>query len=171
MVTITIIGLALTAFTGTGFNLLPQAELRATAVDLGDALVRMRTHALFSGQRVLFEYDLDEQGFRASYPLELDPEDGHVLGPGTTEVLDFTPVRKDMVMEAVLLPGNESREDGVVQVWVDPLGNVPPHHILVMNPEFPEIEVYTVRVDPLTNRYALMEGRFELLELDDADFR
>ena len=173
LVTITIIGLAMTAVFNFGRNMLPQQRLKATATDIGDALAQLRTHALFTQREVLFEYhlDVDEQGFSAVYPVELDEADGRILGPGTTSVLEFRELRSGMAIEKVSFPGGEERSEGLVSVAVSPLGRVPSHSVVVINPEFPEFEVYTVRFDSLKNGYRVLEGRPEALELSDVDFR
>lgn len=171
MVTITIIGMAMSAVFGFGQNLLPQARLHASATDVGDAIVKLRTHALFTGRQVVFEYDLDQQGFWAYYPLELDAEDGRVLGPGQTEVLSFTEVRPGMRLDRVSFPGGEERLEGKVSVILSALGRSPAHDALLINPEFPELEIFTVRLDPLLNGYAVLPGLAPFPDLTDADFR
>ncbi|RKY21655.1 MAG: hypothetical protein DRQ55_03510 [Planctomycetota bacterium] len=171
MVTITIIGLAMSAIFGFGGNMLPQTRLKGTAIDIGDALVRMRTHALFSQRPVVLEYDLEQQGLWAYYPLELDEEDSRVLGPGQTEVLQFMPTRSGMRIERVRFPDGSEREDGLVQLPISPIGTCPAHDVIVVNPDFPELEVLTVRFEPVMAGYHLLEGRPERLVLTDADFR
>lgn len=171
LVTITIIGLAMSAVFGFGQNMLPQSRLAASAADIGDNFVRLRAHALFSQHEVVFEYDLDQQGFRAYYPVELDAENARVLGPGQTPVVEFTPVRAGMRLDRVVMDDGSERDDGLVQIAISALGVCPAHEAVVLNPEFPELELYTVRIDGLTNTYRTERGRRERARLGDADFR
>jgi prepilin-type N-terminal cleavage/methylation domain-containing protein len=171
LVTITIIGMAMSAIFGFGGNLLPQTRLHGSATDIGQSMVQMRTHALFAQRSVIFEYDLEQQGFWAYYPLELDGEDGRILGPGQTEVLRFTEVRPGMRIERVRYPDGSEREDGLVQVPISPMGRSPSHEVVVVNPEFPEVEVFTVRMVPMEGSYQILDGRPDWQVLTDADFR
>ena len=170
LVTITIIGLSMSAFLGVGDTMLPQSRLKATASAMGDAVVRMRTHALFSKQTVVFHYDLENSTWGADYPFEFD-EEGRLLGPGTTEAMLPGEVREGMVIDSVVILGSDPRDDGVVHVEISPLGRVPPHDVVILNPEFPEFEVFTVRFPGLLNTYVTHHGRIESVELTDADFR
>jgi prepilin-type N-terminal cleavage/methylation domain-containing protein len=170
LVTITIIGLSMSVFFGMGSNLLPQSRLKATATAIGDSMVKMRTHALFSKQAVAFYYDLDTETWGANYPFEFD-EEGRMLGPGTTEAISPAEVKQGMVIDSVVLLGGDPRDDGIVHVDISPLGRVSPHDVVVLNPEFPEFEVFTVRFPGLINTYEVHYGRIENQELTDADFR
>jgi|GEM_PF-1767995 len=171
MVTITIIGMSMSVFFGSGTNMLPQSRLKATATAIGDSMVRMRTHALFARKTVVFHYDLETESWGADYPFEFD--DDHVLlGPGRTEVIPPQTAKEGMALDSVLVIGSEdARDEGKVEIIISPLGQVPPHDVVVLNPEFPELEVYTIRFPGLLNTYEVHSGRLEPVELTDADFR
>jgi hypothetical protein len=51
------------------------------------------------------------------------------------------------------------------------MGRVPPHEVVVVNPEHPETEVLTVRVDGLVNRCQVLKGNVTMETVADADFR
>jgi len=171
MVTITIIGMSMSVFFGSGTNMLPQSRLKATASAIGDSMVRMRTHALFARKTVLFHYDLDGEGWGAEYPFEFDDE-GLLMGPGRTEVVPPAVVKEGMAIDSVLVTGSEDpRDEGKVEIIISPLGRVSPHDVVVLNPEFPELEVYTIRFPGLLNTYEVHSGRLEPVEMTDADFR
>lgn len=171
LVTIAIIGMALSAIFGVGLNLLPQQRLEASAREVADTLRELRTHALFTQRQVLLEYDLDAQAWRADYPVELDETDGRILGAGTTEVISPRAPREGLRIEQVRFPDGQFRDEGQVQISISALGRIPAHDVVVVNPDYPEQEVLTVRYDPLAGEARILEGRGDPLTLTDADFR
>jgi hypothetical protein len=163
--------LSMSIFFGGGSSMLPQSRLKATASAIGDSMVRMRNHALFSRKTLLFHYDLDKESWGADYPFEFD-DDGLLLGPGLTPVIPPSEVHEGMVIDSVMVVGSEDpRDDGTVQLTISALGRVPPHDVIVLNPDYPELEVFTIRFSGLSNTYEVHQGRLEIVELTDADFR
>lgn len=172
MVTIALIGLALSAAFGGNFNMLPQARLEASATALGDILVKQRNHALFSRRALVLEYDLDEDSWAVFYPYELD-EEGRILGPGETPAGEPGKVQEGLALESVdlVLDGDDPLVDGKVRLEISPLGYIPAHDVVVVDPEFAEYEALTVRIDSGENGYQVLRGRPPRMVLDDADFR
>jgi len=170
MVTIAIIGLGMSIVFGFGQALLPQQRLEASASNLATAAEQMRTHALFSRKEIVFAYLLDENGYEAYYPFESD-ESGRNLGPGRSPILDFTTLERGMAFEKIVFPDGDFREEGVVSLSISALGRVPPHDVIVFNPDYPDLEVRTLRFTGSSLRPEILEGRPEPTVLTDADFR
>lgn len=172
MVTIAVIGLALGAVFGGSKSLLPQARLEATATEIGDMLVKQRNHALFSRRSLIVEYDLDANTWQVLYPYELD-EQNRILGPGETMASSLGTVQESMSLESVdlALDDDDPIVDGKIRLEITPLGYVPAHDVVVVDPEFAEYEALTVRFESGSNGYQILRGRPPRLVLDDAEFR
>jgi prepilin-type N-terminal cleavage/methylation domain-containing protein len=170
MIVIAIIGLAMSvSVTGSG-SLLPQTRLRSSATTMAAALEMARSHAQLRQEPLVFAYDLDLGTFEAYYPFERD-EHGVNKGPGKTPVIDAMPLEEGMEIRSLRLPGSLPREDGIVALEISPLGRVPPHEVVIDNPEYPETEVLTLRVSGLANRSQILKGDVVMAPLQDVDFR
>ena len=170
MVVIAIIGLAMTVMVTGNVALLPQTRLRASANHLAAALEQARSHAQLRQEPLVFAYDLETDRYEAYYPVERD-EEGHSKGPGKTPIRDPAPLEKGMSYRSVRLPGVVPRDAGVVALEISALGRVPPHEVVLENPDYPETEVLTVRVSGLANRSQVLEGDVVMAPLQDVDFR
>ena len=171
MVTLAIIALGMSLMFGMGENLLPQTRLKASAVDVGTDITTMRSHALLTQLEVVFTYHLDEDTWSAHYPHELD-EEGHVLGPGETIVMEPKPAREGMDLVSVELADGSIRSDGEVQFTISRLGRIAPHWVLFENPDLRELERMWVQVRGLTNAFEVIEDRpEERVVMTDASFR
>jgi hypothetical protein len=80
-------------------------------------------------------------------------------------------LRPGVAFAKVRLPAGESRDTGVVTLEISALGRMVPHEIVVLNPDHPETEVYTVRVNGISNRATVLTGDLAMLARSDADFR
>ncbi len=170
MAVVTILGLMLTlVFTGSK-SLLPQTRLRAAASDIASAVEQQRSHALLVQEPLQFRYDLERGGYDAFYPYERD-ESGEERGPGESALIDFRTLPESVAFKVIRLPGSVVRDAGVVTITISPLGRMPPHEIVLMNPEFPDTELLTVRISASSNRTEILEGDAVLAPLQDADFR
>jgi prepilin-type N-terminal cleavage/methylation domain-containing protein len=170
MVSLAVIGLALSVMLTGSRTLLPQTRLRASAEELAASLERVRSYAVLRQEVILFAYDLAQGGYEAWLPYERD-ENGDSLGPGRTPVVDTTQLRPGVAFAKVRLPAGESRDTGVVTLEISALGRMVPHEIVVLNPDHPETEVYTVRVNGISNRATVLTGDLAMLARSDADFR
>ncbi len=170
MVTVAVIGLALTVMVTGSTTLLPQARLRAQVDELAADLEQVRSWALLKHESMLFAYDFERGGYEAYYPHERD-ERGEVLGPGKFPVLDFKPFAEGTALRFVRLPGSVPRDGGVVTLEVSALGRVPPHELVVENPDYPETEVFTLRVNGLSNRSEVVAGDVPSPLVNDVDFQ
>jgi prepilin-type N-terminal cleavage/methylation domain-containing protein len=170
MVTIAVIGLSMSVIFSGSRSLLPQTRLRASAREMGAALEQARTQAVLVQEPILFAYDMEHGGYEAYYPFERD-EEGEALGPGKTPILDYTPLREGVALGRIRLPGSAMRDGGVVTLTISPLGRIPPHEVVLLNPEYPETELVTLRVAGLSNRTTVLEGD-DLMDVpQDVNFR
>lgn len=170
MVVIAIMGMIMSIIFGMGSTILPKQRLEVSAWDMGGMLTKVRSRAVFLREELLFVYDLDADTYASYHPYESDDE-GRRVGPGRTEATSPRRVESDIVIEAVRLADGELREEGEVALTISPLGRIAPHDVIVANPEFADVEVRTVRVNGLSNRFDVLEGRPEPELLDDAHFR
>ena len=170
MAVVTILGLMLTiVFTGSK-SLLPQTRLRAAATDIAVALEQERSHALLVQEPIQFRYDLQRGGYEAFFPYDRD-EFGENRGPGKTPIIDFRLLPESVAFKVVRLPGSIARDNGMVTLTISPLGRMPPHEVVLVNPDFPDHELLTVRVSGIANRNEILEGDTVTAPLQDVDFR
>jgi prepilin-type N-terminal cleavage/methylation domain-containing protein len=170
MVVVAVIGLVVSVMLTGSRTLLPQTRLRASAEELAASLGRVRSYAILRQEAIMFSYDLEQGSYEAWLPYERN-QDGDSLGPGRTPVTDATTLLTGVAFARVRLPGGEDRMDGVVTLEISPLGRIVPHEIVVLNPEYPETEVYTVRVNGMINRANVLQGDVVMPARVDADFR
>ena len=176
MVVVAILGLGTFVVGFRSQSLLPQTRLKATAKSLGHALEQTRLHAVLAHDTIEFLYhlsphpDFEEQGYEAHYPYERN-EDGENIGPGVTPILFFRAVNPNTRLREVRVPGSQPRVEGVVTVTISPLGRIVPHDVIVDNPEFPDTEVFTVRMAGLSVSHEVIEGFEEFISPTDDDFR
>lgn len=170
MVVLAIVGLAmLSVFVGSD-ALLPATRLAGAAKEVGARVEIARIQALSTQEPIVFAYDLDRDGCEAYYPYERD-EDGNALGLGRFQVAEFKRIEEGMRIREVRLPGQEPRTRETVSITISPQGRMPPHDVVIDNPEFPESEVLTVRVHGLGTSYEILEGDAKPEVIDDATFR
>lgn len=170
MVTIVVISLGMTLIMNYD-AVLPQARLAASASNIASDLRKIRNHALLTQREVVFVYHLSSNAYEAWYPMELD-EDGRVLGPGTTVVLDAKMLQQDSVMQSIRLADGTVRDSEDVQFRISPLGRIAPHRVLIVNPEFPELERRWVDVEGMVNDARILEEVPDQEEVvNDATFR
>jgi hypothetical protein len=153
-----------------GRTLLPQTRLRATADRLASALERARAWAVLEGQVFMFCYDLEERCFSAWLPFASD-ESGKPIGTGRTYKIPPEEFEPDTAIAAVRLPGGQKRDKGQVILEISPMGRVPPHEVVVVNPRYPDTEQMTVRVNGLSNRAQVLKGDVVMEPVGDVDFR
>jgi len=170
MVTIAVIGLSMSVIFSGSKSLLPQTRLRATAREMGAALEQVRTQAVLVQEPILFAYDIENGGYEAYYPYERD-EKGNPTGPGRSPITSYTRLREGVALRKVRLPGSALRDTGVVTLTVSPLGRIPPHEVVLYNPDYPDTEIVTLRVSGLANRTAVLEGDDVMAVPQDVDFR
>jgi hypothetical protein len=170
MVALAVIGLVVSVMLTGSRTLLPQTRLRASAEELAAGLERIRSFAVLRQEPIRFEYDLSEGRYEAWLPYDRD-EDGNVVGPGRTPVVDPVALRPGVAFFRVRLPGGDNRDKGKVALDVSALGRIVPHEVVVLNPEHPETEVYTVRVSGFSNRADVLQGDVTMIARTDADFR
>lgn len=171
LVTIAIIMLAMGMVLGMGDAILPQTRLDSSSSLVGGAIDRMRSHAVFAHESILIVYGFDEKTVAAYLPYESDAE-GRPVGPGRTLLYGPLSLEDGIAFHSVRLPDGSVRDqESEVGFTITPLGRVPPHDVVIYNPEYPTTEVLTVRVAGLTNRYEILEGIPEPEVLQDADLR
>ncbi len=170
MVVIAIIGLAMSVMVSGSSALLPQTRLRSSVNQLAAALELARGHAQLRQEPLVFAYDLDQGAYEAYYPFERD-EQGENRGPGKTPILDTRTLEDGIAFRRLRLPGSLPRDDGIVTLEVSALGRIAPHEVILDNPEYPETEVFTLRVSGLANRSQILEGDVVMAPLQDVDFR
>lgn len=171
LVVIGIIGLSIGLFLGMGDTLLPQARLESSASTIGAVLDQARNYALVAQQELEFVYDFDQRTVAAYLPWESN-DDGDPIGPGRTVVVEPRELERGMEYRAVRMPDGSMRErESEVSFVITPLGRMPPHDVILDNPDYPDIEVLTVRVSGLSNRYEILDGAPLPEVLEDADFR
>jgi hypothetical protein len=170
MVALAVIGLAVSVMLTGSRTLLPQTRLRASAEELAASLERVRSYAVLRQEAIVFGYDLTEGRYEAWLPYERD-EEGGALGPGRTPVVDATELRPGVAFRRLRLPGGEDRDEGLVTLEISALGRMVPHEVVLLNPDHPETEVYTVRVNGISNRATVLSGDVVMLARVDADFR
>ena len=170
MVAIAIIGLMLGLSLGAGKALLPQERLKSSANDLAGTLLQMRTDAISRRMEIIFTYDLTENRYKAHLPYELDDE-GHILGPGESPVRDWRELEEGMAFGSIYFADGSAREDGLVALRITPLGRIPPHDVVVYNPDYPETELFTIRVSGLSLASEIVDGFVQPEIIEDAHFR
>lgn len=170
MVVVAIMGLAMSVvFTGS-VSLLPQARLRSSATQLAASLEQARSTAVLRQEPLVFEYDLERGGYKA-YHDYVRNEKGENVGFGQTPVVDWVPMQSGIAIREVRLPGTSSRDGGVVALTISALGRIPPHEVVIFNPDYPDIEILTVRVSGIANRSTILKGDDLMEPLNDVDFR
>ncbi len=170
MVTIAVIGLSMSVIFSGSKSLLPQTRLRATAREMGAALEQARTQAVLVQEPILFAYDIENGGYESYYPYERNDK-GEATGPGRTSVGSYTKLREGVALSKIRLPGSALRDTGVVTLTISPLGRIPPHEVVLYNPNYPDTEIVTLRVSGLANRTAVLEGDDVMAVPQDVDFR
>jgi prepilin-type N-terminal cleavage/methylation domain-containing protein len=170
MVVVAILGLAMSAvFTG-GSALLPQARLRSSATTMAVALEQVRTTAVLKQEPLIFAYDLEGRGYEAYYPYDRD-ERGENIGPGRTPVREWAPLEPGIAFAEVRLPGSSARDRGYVPLMITALGRIPPHEVVIVNPDYADVEIMTVRVSGIANRSTIHDGDDRMAPLTDVDFK
>ena len=169
MITLAVIGLAMTIVTG-GATLLPQTRLKGSATRLVSALESARTWAVLEGHTLEFCYDLEQRSVSCWLPYETDDE-GKEIGPGRTYKIPPEQLYPDIGIAMVRLPSGEKRDKGQVIFEVTPMGRVPPHEVVVVNDQHPDTEVMTVRVNGLSNRAQILKGDVTMETVGDVDFQ
>lgn len=171
MVTFAVIGLAMSIMVTGSRTLLPQTRLRGTAADIASSLQSARTWAVLLGKPLEFCYDLDAGTYAFWLPYATDDETGKEIGPGRTYKGGPVEVQPGMSMLEVRLAGGQVRDKGQVILEISPMGRMPPHEVVVVNPEFAEVEALTLRVNGLSNRCQVLKGNVTMPMVADADFR
>jgi prepilin-type N-terminal cleavage/methylation domain-containing protein len=170
LVTLVVISLGMTLIMNYD-AVLPQARLASSASQIASDLRLMRNHALLTQREVVFTYHILEDSYEAWYPLEMD-DDGRILGPGVTVILDAKKIQEGTVIQSIRLADNTTRVADDVQFRISPLGRIAPHRVLVVNPEFPELERRWVDVDGMVNDARILEEvPDQEEEVTDATFR
>ena len=121
-------------------------------------------------ETLVFSYDLEGHGYEVYFDYERD-ENGQNRGPGRTPVLDWRALEPGMACRQIRLPGGSARERGTVPLTISGLGRIPPHEVVIHNPDYPEVEVLTVRVSGIANRSTIHAGDDRLAPLTDVDFQ
>ena len=176
MVVIVLIGVGVSVVAIRSGALLPQTKLQAQAERIAGVLDQARQQAVLENETIEMVLYLSPhethgvQGFETRYIYELD-DDGEVVGPGFTPIIEFKPMEEDTELREVRVPGSDPRREGAVNLTISPLGRAPAVDIVVHNPEFPEDEVYTIRVDPLIPASRVMFGDVLRETPEDVDFR
>lgn len=170
MVTLAVIGLAMSVMVTGSRTLLPQTRLRSSATQLASSLERARTWAVLEGHPLEFCYDLERRSCSFWLPFATD-EEGRIVGPGRTYRSEPEELQPGTAIAAVRLPGGQRRDKGQVILEVSPMGRVPPHEVVVVNPEHPDTELMTVRVNGLSNRAQVIQGDVTMEAVGDVDFR
>jgi len=170
MVVIAIIGLSMSTIFAGSRSLLPQSRLRAAATGLSADLELVRSHAQLTQEPIVLAYDLDDHGYEAWFPYERD-ERGQNIGVGRTPVLERRELPESVVFKVLRLASSEPRTSETIELTVSPLGRISPHEIVLMNPDHPETELLTLRVNGLVNRALLLSGDMIQVPLQDVDFR
>jgi hypothetical protein len=170
MVTLAIIGLAMSMMASGSRSLLPQTRLRAAAEELGSAVERARSWAVLRGERLELVYDLEKQTYEAALPYATDDE-GRPSGPGRSPLIDPTPLPEGIEFSEVRLEGGLVRDDGLVTLEITALGRVPSHEVVFVNPEHRQTELYTTRINGLNNRSVALKGDVTMAPVTDVDFR
>ncbi|MDG2149412.1 MAG: prepilin-type N-terminal cleavage/methylation domain-containing protein [Planctomycetota bacterium] len=170
LVTVMVISLGMTMIMNYD-AVLPQARLASSASSITSDLRRMRNHALLTQREVVFAYHISENSYEAWYPVEMD-EDGRIIGPGITVVLDPKELETDTALESIRLADRTIRDEGDVEFRISPLGRIAPHRLLVLNPEYPELERRWIDVDGMINDAQILSEIAENEEVvSDATFR
>ena len=170
MVTLTVIGLVMAVMFAGSKTLLPQTRLRASARNIASALERARGWAVLEGQTLEFGYDIEHRSCALWLPFATD-EAGKPVGPGRTYRLEPEELAPGTAIRTVRLPGGRERDKGEVILEITPMGRVQPHEIVVFNPDYPESELLTVRVNGLSNRAQIVKGDATMEAVADVDFR
>lgn len=176
MVVVVLIGVGVSVVAIRSGAMLPQTKLQAQAERIAGVLDQARQQAVLEHETIEMVLWLSphpehgEQGFGTRYIYEL-ADDGEVIGPGTTPIIEFKAMEPDTAIREVRVPGSPPRVEGTVNITVSPLGRVLPLDIVVHNPEFPDVEVYTIRVDPLIPGSRVQYGDVLREVPQDADFR
>jgi len=170
LVTVMVISLGMTLIMNYD-AVLPQARLARSASSITSDLRRMRNHALLTQREVVFAYHISENSYEAWYPVEMD-DDGRVIGPGVTIILDPKALEKDTALESIRLADGTIRDKDDVEFRISPLGRIAPHRILVLNPEYPENERRWIDVDGMINDAQILSEISDHEEVvSDATFR
>ena len=170
MITLAVIGLAMSVMVTGSKTLLPQTRLRGSADRLVAALESARTWAVLEGHTLEFCYDLEQRSCSFWLPYATDDE-GREVGPGRTLKSPPEPLEPGMAISMVRLPGGENRDKGQVILEISPMGRVTPHEVVVVNAEHPDTEVMTVRINGLSNRAQVLKGDVTMETVGDADFQ
>ena len=170
MVVIAIIGLAMSLMVSGSSTLLPQTRLRGSADHLASALEFARNAAQLNQQAIEFAYDFEHRTYEAYYPYERD-EKGDNKGPGKTQVIEPRELEAGIEFKTIRLPDTPPRTSGRVEFEISPLGRMTPHEVVIVNPQYPEKEVLTLRVSGLTSKADVLGGDAVKAPLQDVDFR
>ena len=170
MVVIAIIGLAMSTMFAGSRSLLPQTRLRSATTQLSADLELVRSHAQLTQEPIVVSYDLDAQAYEAWFPYERDDR-GENRGVGKTPVLDRRELPQSVVFKVVRLPGATPITSGTVELVASPLGRMSPHEVVLVNPDYPDTELLTLRVNGLVNKAQILDGDVVQPPLQDVDFR
>lgn len=148
--------------------LVPSSALKASARQLASNLERARNHAIVSGRKVIFAYDIEGRSYRAYYPFELSDDGKSIIGDGETEILPWTELNDQILLRDVRIGEGESITAGVVPVVFEPRGVCSGHtvHLQLQESE----RVYTVQVNPILAYVDIEEGDVAPQVLDDSAF-
>lgn len=149
-------------------TLVPSQRLKSNAAELASQLERAFNHAVVSGNRVRFEYDLDNNSYRFLYPFELNEIGELVSQEGETVLLDWTGVSDTIVLSDVTLGDADPVASGVVTVTFEPRGVCTGHSVHLGVKE--EEVFYSVLVSPLMGYVTAEQGYLNPEVLDESAF-
>ena len=170
MLTVAIIGISLTMIFLQVDTLLPSSRLQAACRTLVSDLSELRLQSIMRfKQPIHLVYDTTERGYWAYLPFEYD-EDGEIVGPGQTEILEFRLLPDNIIIDGVDLglKAQATEEGSQVTVLIHPDGTVT-GHIVHIRDEYYQKD-YSVSVASLTGYAEVKDGRVEYEEFDEGFF-
>lgn len=169
MLTVTIIGLALTVVILRIDTFIPGTRLEAACRKLVSDMEQLRLLSIMLyKQPIHLEYDREFNGYRAYIPFEFDDEQ-QITGPGETELVAFCPLPEGVHFENVQLGGEEETSNwDRITVLINPDGSTTGHLVIMKDDNFEKYN--SIRVASLTGFAEILDHRVEYEEIGDESF-
>ena len=170
MVAVAILGLGMTIVFLKVDTLLPGSRLTAACKKVVTDIELLRSHSIFTGTPVYFEYDVQLNTYRAYSPVTFD-DDGRVMGAGETEIMEPAFLGELIAIDRVAVgyqDDGEGSSDMRQTICIRPDGSLTGHIVHMTNTDSGQL--MSIRIASLTGFAEVFDGHIEYEEVTDASF-
>jgi len=166
MLTVSIIGVMLTILFLKVDTFLPRSRMESACRQLVGKIDKLRLASIVTYKvPIYFEYDLKNHGYSAYVPFEYT-EDGELKGPGETELISFTQLPENIILDDVRLGMTADYVDyeDLITVLVNPDGSITGHIVHLKDVQYGK--EFSISIASLTGFAEIHDSRVEYEEFD-----